>query len=345
MRNTARLVGMLIAATSSVYAAGPFQVHREIEGSSLDGGSVSVAVVSTAPFDESALRSQDASNYFYAVYDASGERLDISVQSLPGTGVIRIGFDDGNPGSAPVSASASTVGAVPASIPANGVSTTTITVVPRDADGNMLGRGLTVTVDASLLWPLKLSGPVQDLGDGSYRAVATSTVAGTGSVLVDVEGVVLATSPVVEAMPLAGSLRDLAILQLRDLTATGGRLDKEHLHGTRNRALEALTTLTSDQPDRDDNALKTDLDGAIRELMALGTPEAEELIDDLVEIARMIATWNVDQAVAACGSAGYAEAALALANAMNANPSANPSSVVDAYAWAVQRALQALQHC
>jgi hypothetical protein len=42
-----------------------------------------VAVVTTAPFDESALRSHDASNYFYAVYDASGERLDISVQSLP----------------------------------------------------------------------------------------------------------------------------------------------------------------------------------------------------------------------------------------------------------------------
>jgi hypothetical protein len=219
MRNRTLAALLIAAATGSAFAAGPFQVHREIEGSSIDGGSVSIAVVTTAPFDESALRSHDASNYFYAVYDASGARLDISVQSLPGTGVIRIGFDDGDPGSAPVSASVSTVGAAPASVPANGVSTTTITVVPRDADGNLLGRGLAVAIDASLLWPLKLSGPVQDLGDGSYSALATASVPGTGSVVVNVEGVVLASSPSVEATPLAGSLRDLAILQLRDLTS------------------------------------------------------------------------------------------------------------------------------
>jgi len=146
MRNT--LAALLIAAAGPAFAAGPFQVHREIEGASLDPGSASVAVVTTAPFDESALRSHDASNYFYAVYDASGERLDISVQSLSGTGVIRIGFDDGDPGSAPVSASVSTVGAAPASIPANGVSIATITIVPRDADGQLLGRGLAVAIDA-----------------------------------------------------------------------------------------------------------------------------------------------------------------------------------------------------
>ena len=343
MRNT--LAALLIAAAGPAFAAGPFQVHREIEGASLDPGSASVAVVTTAPFDESALRSHDASNYFYAVYDASGERLDISVQSLSGTGVIRIGFDDGDPGSAPVSASVSTVGAAPASIPANGVSIATITIVPRDADGQLLGRGLAVAIDASLLWPLELSGPVQDLGDGTYSAVATSTVAGTGSVVVDVEGVVLASSPAVEATPLQGSLRDLAILQLRDLAQPGGRLDADGLGSARSWALESLHELVDVRPTRDDNALKTYLGLAVNELEALGTPEAKELIDDILEIARMIAVWNVDQAVAACGSAPAAEDELASADALNADPGADPSDVVDAYAWAIERALQALQHC
>ena len=118
MRHTTRLATLIIAAAAtSAFAAGPFQVHRELEGSSLDGGSVSIAVVSTAPFDESTLRSHDASNYFYAVYDAAGNPLDISVQALPGTGVIRIGFDDGDPGSAPVSAVASTTGVVERTTP------------------------------------------------------------------------------------------------------------------------------------------------------------------------------------------------------------------------------------
>lgn len=348
MRNTKRLATLLIstaAASAALGAVGPFQVHRELESSSLDGGAATVAVVTAAPFDETALRSHDASNYFYAVYDATGARLDISVQSLPGTGVIRLGFDDGDPGSAPVSAGTSMVGAAPASIPANGVSMATITIVPKDASGQMLGRGLTVSVDAALLWPLKLQGAVQDLGDGSYRAVATASVPGTGSVVVNVEGVVLASSPSVEATPLAGSLRDQAILQLRDLTEGGGRLDTAAMGPARNRALEALVTLTGDDPERDDNALKTDLDGAIGALMALDTPEAKELIDDLVEIARMIATWNVDQAVQACGSADVAEEALADADAMNGRPSVSPGTVVDAYAWAIERALQALQHC
>jgi len=54
---------------------------------------------------------------------------------------------------------------------------------------------------------------------------------------------------------------------------------------------------------------------------------------------------SLDQAVAACGSAPAAEQELADADAMNADPGSDPSDLVDAYAWAIERALQALQHC
>jgi hypothetical protein len=147
---------------------------------------------------------------------------------------------------------------------------TTITIVPRDADGNMLGRGLAVAIDASLLWPLKLSGPVQDLGDGSYRAGRDVHGRRDGKRSSSTsEGVVLASSPVVEATPLAGSLRDLAILQLRDLTrrrrpprrardASGAELGPGGPASARRLSRR-----------RDDNALKTDLDSRVHELQAL----------------------------------------------------------------------------
>lgn len=335
----------VVASTlASAWAAGPFEVRRGLEGSSL--GSADISIVTTAPFDESVLRSNDASSYFYAVFDASGSQLDISVQRLPDSGVIRLGFDDGDPQSAPVSASSSSVAAAPSSIQAGGVEFTTITIVPRDADGAILGRGLAVSLDAALLWPVTPTGPVQDMGDGRYVVEGTAMVPGTGVVQATAEGVVLASSPTVESTAsFPGSLRDLAILQLIDLTKPGGRLDAVHLHPVRTRALEALHTLGGAQPDRDDNALKTDLDGAVRELEALGTPEAEALAEDLIEIAWMIAAWSVDQAHAACGDAPKADAALAEADAKRAADDGDWSGVVDAYAWAVEMSIQEMQQC
>jgi invasin-like protein len=336
----------VVASTlASAWAAGPFEVRRGLQGSSLDG-TADVSIVTSAPFDETVLRSHDASSYFYAVFDASGSQLDISVDKLAGTGVVRLGFDDGDPQSAPVSASASSVAASPASIQAGGVEFTTITIVPRDADGAMLGRGLAVSVDAALLWPVNPTGPIQDMGDGRYVVEGTAMVPGTGLVRATAEGVVLASSPTVESTSaFPGSLRDLAILQLLDLTKPGGRLDTKRLRGVRNQCLATIRTLGSDDPNRDDNALKTDLDGAMQALEDLHIPEAEALADDLIEIAWMIAKWNVDQAHAACGVCPKADAALAEADAKRAAGDGDWSGVVDAYAWAVEMSIQEMQHC
>ena len=344
MRN--RLASMIVVASTlaPAWAAGPFEVRRDLPGTNLDGPP-DVAFVTTAPFDESIARSLDASNHFYTVFDGNGVQLDVSVQKLPGTGVIRLGFDDGNPQSAPIGASTSTVAAAPASIQAGGVEFTTITIVPRDADGAMLGRGLVVSVDAALLWPLTMTGPIQDKGDGSYVVEGTSMVPGTGSVQATVEGVVLSSSPTVESTAaIPGSLRDLAILQLQDLTKAGGALDTPALSGARRRALEALGTLGSAHPWRDDNALKTDIDAALRELEVLGTPEAEALAQNLLEIARLIATWNVQQLTAACGTYPQAEDALADANSLRA-ADGDWSAIVDGYAEAVAISLRRMQAC
>ena len=344
-------VAIALVAFSASHAAGPFVVRRAANGASLDA-SPSIATVASSPFDESVARSMDGSNYFYGVYDGAGSRLDVSLLALPVTGAIRLGFDDSDPASAPVGSATSSVDAAPPSIRADGVQSSTITIAPRDADGQLLGRGLVVTVDAGLLWPLRVTGAVEDLGDGTYRAQAVADTPGMGMVWVAVEGVTLASSPVVEALPVdPTSLRDLAILQLRDLTAPGGRFDDALAQPARQRALEALVTLANGDPLRDDNVLKTDLDAVLRDLEDAG---AADLADDIVEIARLIALWHLDESAAACGVCDGSERprrvcdaqeAFATADALRDAGTTDRSAIVDAYAWAVELALQAMQTC
>lgn len=367
MRKQTRSSGWLAVATvwalcGSALASGPFTVRRSDSGATLDG-SAPIATVLTAPFDETLARSIDESSYFYGVYDASGARLDISVQSMSAGGPIRIGFDDSNAASAPVGASQSTVVVTPDTVRADGVQASTITIAPRDATGFLLGRGLAVTIDAGFLWPLTLTGPVVDLGDGTYSASAVATTPGDGAVRVAVESVTLASSPAVHATALdPSSLRDLAILQLRDLTSDRGRFDvgsgpgAGSLASARGHALDALAILANGDPDRDDNALKNALDAALRDLGGVDDPTGEiaDLANDLIEVARMIAAWHVDQAFSACGTCGGSGnakrtcAAQTQLDAADAMPRVTPSdwnAAIDAYSVAVALAVQAEQSC
>jgi hypothetical protein len=263
----------------------------------------------------------------------------------------------------------------PASIRADGLQTASITIVPRDANGVLLGRGLAIAIDASLLWPAHVSGPVADLGDGSYRAMAVASVPGTGSVRVVVEGVSLATLPTITAVAVdpSASLRDLAISQLQGMTGTGGPFaalaagagsgspQAGAVAAALARANAALASLVNDVPPRDDNVLKTDFDAVLSQLAAvLASPGAldpqdvRDTMDDLLGVARLIAQWHVERATSACGvcdGSGNpmkvcdAVTAIAQADAMRAAVSPNWSATVDEYAWAVERALQAVQAC
>jgi hypothetical protein len=297
------------------------------------------------------------------------------VQANPITQAIRIGFDDGNPASAAVDAGASSVDVAPAEIRADGLQMASITIVPRDANGVLLGRGLSISIDSSLLWPAHLSGPIVDLGDGSYAATAVSSVPGTGAVRVVVESVSLAPLPTITATALdpSGSLRDLAIAELAGMTGAGGPFDAliagagsgspqaAAVAAAKARANAALVTLANDDPMRDDNVLKTDLDAVLSQLAAvqaspgaLDPMDVLDAMDDLLDIARLIAQWHVERATVACGVCDPSEnpkqvcdaiAALLDADAMRAAVSPDYAAVVDAYAWAVERALQAVQAC
>jgi len=369
----AALIALLTTPFSSALAAGPFQLRRATTAQAVNT-SPAVAVFAMSPYDGEPIESGGMS-YDYGVYDASGSAMNISVQVNPVTQTLRIGFDDGNPASAPVDASTSSVTVVPASINADGLQFASISIVPRDANGVLLGRGSAVAIDPSLLWPAQLTGPVVDVGDGSYAATAVASVPGTGIVRAVVEGVVLAPSPTITATPVdpSMSLRDLAIAELIGEVRSGGPLSTlvaeagqpspqaAKLNGAINAINTTLTTLANNDPSHDDNALKTQLGEAMVELEGVwnspgtvNTLDLRDAMDDLLGIARLVAQWHLDQATSACGVCApsgsgkkvcNAVAALASADAMRAAANPDWSAALDEYATVVTLALQAQQSC
>jgi hypothetical protein len=149
------------------------------------------ATVSRAPFDDDPGTLGDGQIYFYVVEREGGIPLDLSATPNRVAGAPRIGFDDGDPYSSPVDARRSTVSVDASSIPADGTSFVTVTVVPRDGDGVLLGAGLDVRPDGISLAPGMPAGPVEDNRNGSYTLRISSTGAGLGDVRIAVEGIVL----------------------------------------------------------------------------------------------------------------------------------------------------------
>jgi hypothetical protein len=369
----AALVALLTASFGPALAAGPFQLRRATTAQAV-ATSPAVAVFATSPYDGEPIASGGVS-YDYGVYDASGTMLDISVFVNPVTQTLRIGFDDGNPASAPVNASMSLITVVPATIHADGLQVAVISIVPRDVNGVLLGRGLSVAVDPTLLWPAQLAGPVVDVGDGSYVAQAVASVPGTGSVRAVVEGIALAPTPTITVSPVDSSmsLRDLAIAELIGETSGGGPIagliaeagpstpQSAALNGAINAINATATMLANNGPSADDNALKTQLGEAMAELEEVASSpgtvnplDLRDAMDDLLGIERLVAQWHLDQAVSVCGVCAAsgsgkkvcdAVTALASADAMRAAANPDWTAALDEYATAVTLALQAQHSC
>jgi len=370
---TALLAVLVACPFASVPAAGPFQVRRATTAAGVVSAPP-VATIATAPYDGESLAAGGV-NYYYGVCDASGGALDISVQAIKATQTIRIGFDDGNPNSAPVNANASSVAVSPASIRADGIQFSVITIVPTDANGVQLGRGLSITIDSALLWPAHLTGNITDLGTGTYVATAVSSIAGTGTVRVVVEGVGLSAMPTITANPVdpSGSLRDLAIQQLASLTGAGGPLaglaaeagpgteQASSIASALNSANLALSNLVNNSSSQDANVLTSSLEAAISHLMDVqpqpGSVDALDLrdaLDDLIGVARLITLWHIQRAEAACGvcngsgnppSVCSADSQLATGDTLRGASNPKWTAIVEHYAAAIQLADQATQSC
>ena len=139
-------------------------------GGTLAGTTTRTAVLGVATFDDLSIERAGAG--YTLVASASGLS---SATSAP--------FDIA-PG--PASGATSTITADPTAIPADGVSTSTITVQLKDAFGNDLtsgGDAVTLSTTAGSL------GPVTDSGDGTYTAVLTSpTTGGAATITGQVNG-------------------------------------------------------------------------------------------------------------------------------------------------------------
>ncbi len=216
------LLAMMVVVTADVSAA-PFEVRRAVSDPSVVQSMPIHAMTMSAPFDDADGVLSDGNTYYYLVDDMSGNDVLLSVNKNSVANTVRLSFDDGDPWSANVDPWLSSVTATPTTFPADGVSFATLVIVPRDTDGVPLGTGLSVTIDAFLLAPGFVSGPIVDHGNGSYSVQVVSWSAGFGDAVVTVEGVVLGDEPQLtfETAVQQGPPNDLEQIAL-ELTAIAG---------------------------------------------------------------------------------------------------------------------------
>jgi hypothetical protein len=171
-----------------------FSIRRSTDPSTVRTAGVH-DIVLQAPFDDLPGSLDDSVSYFYVVEKEGGIPMKLSVQSNPSENAIRLGFDDHNSMSALVDSSLSTISLDMTSVPADGTSSITATIVPRDSNGTLIGSGCEVSVDDIQLSPGNLAGPIKDHQDGSYTFEVVSINIGVADVIVFVEGIELDTQP------------------------------------------------------------------------------------------------------------------------------------------------------
>jgi invasin-like protein len=324
-QNAPRTVGSVVVALAALAlpalgATSPWTLYRTIQPNPAESTSVH-AVLLQSPWDDSPGVLSDGNSYFYMLSDANGQSVPLSVDKNPVLDTVRLGFDDGNPTSAPVDSHNSSVSVDPASIPADGLSSSWVTVVPRDSNGVNLGAGLALTIDAVALWPGKFVGSFVDLNNGIYIGRVVSTLPGQGTVWVDVEGTQLDDEPTIDFQSVGPlSLRDQAMLELDALTSPGGSFDQllgdldpssdpgaANVVKAKSEALASLGTLLLGDPQSDDDAIKDllrfsalDLTKVLTDPGQVDTDAVNALLEDVAEIARLVAQYWYEVAVADC---------------------------------------------
>jgi hypothetical protein len=171
----------------------------------------------------------------------------------------------------------------------------------------------------------------------------------------------------------AGSPRDLAIVRLSELTAADGPFDSliaslepnaglsaERVVDALDDALDALDLLRAGDVAFDPSAIDDLLASAVRELLvardesgSVDPTPIDEMIEAILDVARLIAAHHIDLASASCGTCAAggpselcaAETALAAGDGARLQPHSDPELTVLQYGEAASRAIDALDSC
>lgn len=119
-----------------------------------------------------------------------------------------------------VDANTSTATTNPFALEADGIATALVTVLPRDAFGNSLGSGQSVSLSVDTG---SISSPATNQGDGSYTAIYTApTATSMVTISIDVNGTALATTPQITLIPDATAPEEADLGAITFGTPDGG---------------------------------------------------------------------------------------------------------------------------
>jgi hypothetical protein len=201
-----------------------------------------------------------------------------------------------------------------------------------------------------------------------------SIVAGSGQVWIDVEGIALYDEPTVIFEYAGGpaDMRELAEYDLAVATGSGGSFEEalagidpsdpgaEKVQEAWDEALAGLEILYEDDYDLDNDVLDNYIKSAIGELLAAlddpgeVDPEAiQGLIDELLDIGRILAQFHYNRAVDSCGACDPdeggeicdAEQALADGDAERTSSDPDFEQAANYYGSAVDKAVDAYDDC
>jgi hypothetical protein len=143
-----------------------------------------------SPWDDPSGSLQDGSLYFYRLSEDPAPEVLLAVGRNLSLGTLRLSWDDGVPGAAVTPDPASTLStAAPTCSSTADLSGVEVRVFPRDADGESLGRGLTLSWEPGLLPAVVAAGGFEDLGNGAYRGFLHAAAEAQVDAAVLVEGV------------------------------------------------------------------------------------------------------------------------------------------------------------
>lgn len=315
LRRTIQTIFLLATIAAIAVPTHAFDIRRCIDDAAEARDAPVHATTAFGTFDDDDGTLQDGASYYYVV-----DSPLLSVNKNTMDSAVRLGFDDGQPSSADVDTVLSQVVAQPASVPADGVTLITLIVIPRDSYGLPLGAGLDVTVDVDDLQPGYPASAVVDRGNGEYALSVVSSIAGSATAVVTVEGRTLDTTPQLtyqQAPPAALSPEGELELIVEDLEEI---IDVDPGGDVADKLEDAVGEIhaTLDELSKSD----VNLEGAIEKLESaveaieeaadegLDSLVADALMDRIVDVARRLAVRAIDAAIVAGGSQNKIDQAL-----------------------------------